>query len=134
MWRSRRKSENKSPESIWTVTWPVEALELTSMLRMWQSLQNTLKPQLETLLPPFLCMGILPLGSSSEHFLFFFLFHPAMVLCKSKRESTRDKTLIKGHQGNFYFDPATVLRHPATVLHNPATVLLRIVLQGCDLR
>ena len=61
---------------------------------MWQLLQHTLKPDLETLLPPFLFARILPLRSSSEQFIFFFIFHPAMVL----------------------FNPATVLRNPATVL------------------
>ena len=52
----------------------LEALELKNMLRMWQLLQRTLKPDLEPLLPPFLFARILPLRSSSEQFLSLFLF------------------------------------------------------------
>jgi hypothetical protein len=39
----------------------LEALELKSMLCMWQLLQHTLKPDFEILLQPFLFVKILPL-------------------------------------------------------------------------
>ena len=93
----------------------LEALELKSMLSMWQLLQSAAyietRPRnlVAAIQVPF---RVYPSEVRWSNFSFPPLFHLAMVL----------------------FNPATVLRHPATVLHNPTTVLSSIVVQGCNLR